>query len=111
MATKYSFRQETCYCGADLSGLKEVATSNRFRNLPQAKCPECGRELLLDAPAVEPALAVSPGEEPVAAPKKARSSSRKKAVPEPEPEEVKPSELRRRALAEKPEPEAEPEHE
>ena len=53
---EYSFKQETCYCGADLVGVKAAATSNRFGRLPQGKCPSCGRELLLDAPPVEPAM-------------------------------------------------------
>jgi len=58
MAEEYGFKQKTCYCGANLAGLQVVATSNRFWALPQGKCPECGREMLLDAPPVEPVMPV-----------------------------------------------------
>jgi len=49
---EYSFKVKTCYCGANLSGLKAEATSNRFGTLPQGKCPECGRNMLLVGEAV-----------------------------------------------------------
>ena len=54
---EYNFQQKTCYCGADLSALKAVATSNRYGTYPQAKCPNCGRDMLLDAPQVKPVVA------------------------------------------------------
>jgi len=41
-----------------------------YGNLPQAKCPECGRSMLLDAPPVEE---VAPVAEAPAAPAKAKS--------------------------------------
>jgi hypothetical protein len=53
---EYSFKVKTCYCGADLSGLKTEATSYRYGTQPQAKCPNCGRDMLLDAPAIEPVI-------------------------------------------------------
>ena len=67
MAEEYGFKVKKCYCGTDLSGLTAEATSYRYGTLPQAKCPECGREMLLDAPPVEPI-----GEAP-AAPAKSKS--------------------------------------
>jgi hypothetical protein len=66
MAEEYSFKQEKCYCGADLSGLQASPTSNRYGTYPQAKCPECGRELLLNAPPVMPSME-PPGAEAAAA--------------------------------------------
>jgi hypothetical protein len=60
MAEEYSFKQEKCYCGANLSGVMAEATSNRYDMFPQGKCPECGRELLLNVPPVEPST-VAPG--------------------------------------------------
>jgi len=71
MAEEYSFKVKKCYCGADLSGLKAEATSNRYGNLPQAKCPNCGRDMLLDAPPVEPVV------EPMETPAPAKSKSKK----------------------------------
>jgi len=56
MAEEYSFKVKKCYCGTDLSGLKAVATSFRYGTLPQAKCPNCGRDMLLNAPPVEPVV-------------------------------------------------------
>jgi len=50
---EYGFKVKKCYCGADLSGLKAVATSYRYGNLPQAKCPNCGRDMLLNVPVVK----------------------------------------------------------
>lgn len=54
MAEKYKFKVAKCYCGTDLSGLEVSASSNRYGNLPQGTCPECGRQMLLNAPAIEP---------------------------------------------------------
>lgn len=71
MADEYGFKQKTCYCGANLAGLQVEATSNRFGTLPQGKCPECGREMLLNAPPVEEVMPV------VAAPVKAPAKSKK----------------------------------
>jgi len=69
MAEEYRFKVKTCYCGADLSALKAVATSNRYGTYPQAKCPNCGRDMLLDAPPVEP-VAAAPAGAPTEAPAK-----------------------------------------
>jgi len=55
-----AFKQETCYCGADLSGLTAEVTGYRFGTLPQGRCPNCGRSMLLDAPPIEPALPARP---------------------------------------------------
>jgi len=62
---EYGFKHKKCYCGLDLTGQKAVATSYRFGSLPQAKCPnpDCGRDMLLDAPPVEPVVA-APTEAP-----------------------------------------------
>jgi len=57
MGEEYGFKVKKCYCGADLSRLQAEATSFRYGRLPQAKCPECGRDMLLDA---EPVEAVRP---------------------------------------------------
>jgi len=72
MADEYSFKVKTCYCGANLSGLKAEPTSFRYGTQPQAKCPECGRNMLLDAPPVEPVV-VDPMEAAVVASKKPKS--------------------------------------
>lgn len=94
MANEYSFKRETCYCGADLAEVK-AETSGLYRgSFPMGKCPGCGRLLLLDAPPVEPEMPVP---EP---PAKARSS-RKTAEPE----------MPVRAPKTEPEPVAEPEAE
>ena len=71
---EYSFKVKTCYCGADLSNLKAAPSSNRYGTLPQAKCPKCGRDMLLDAPPVEPVVK-APAAEASAAPAK-RSHSK-----------------------------------
>jgi len=73
MTEKYKFKVKKCYCGTDLSGLEVPATSNRYGNLPQGKCPECGRDMLLDAPPVEPVIPA-----PMKAPAtKAKSTSKR----------------------------------
>lgn len=54
MALEYSFKLSACDCGADLTGLKAEVTFIRFGTSPLGKCPECGREMLLDVPAPEP---------------------------------------------------------
>jgi len=59
MAEEYGFKVKKCYCGADLSTLKAEAISFRYGTQPQAKCPECGRDMLLDAPPVEPVMPAS----------------------------------------------------
>ena len=64
---EYNFKVKTCYCGADLSTLKADATSFRYGTQPQAKCPNCGRDMLLDAPPVEPVVK-APATEASAAP-------------------------------------------
>lgn len=71
---EYGFQHKTCYCGTDLSGLKAEATSYRYGTMPQAKCPNCGRDMPLDAPPVEDVM-----EAPVvaAAPAPAKSKSKK----------------------------------
>jgi len=58
MGEEYSFKVKKCYCGTVLAGLKAEATSFRYGTQPQAKCPNCGRDMLLDAPPVEPAVPV-----------------------------------------------------
>lgn len=78
--SEYGFEQKTCYCGADLAVLKAVATSYRYGTLPQAKCPNCGRDMLLDAPALE--TPIMP--EPAAPEAPARATRSRKAEPEPE---------------------------
>lgn len=74
MADEYGFKHKTCYCGLDLSGLKVVPTSFRYGTQPQAKCPECGRSMLLDAPPVEDVMSTpAPPAEDAPAPAKSKS--------------------------------------
>jgi len=56
MADEYNFKVKKCYCGTALAGLKAAASSYRYGTQPQAKCPGCGRNMLLDAPPVEPVV-------------------------------------------------------
>jgi len=73
MADEYNFKVKKCYCGTALAGLKAAASSYRYGTQPQAKCPNCGRDMLLDAPLVEPVMPapVAPAKAPV---KKATSA-------------------------------------
>ena len=85
MASEYSFKVKTCYCGADLTGLKAEATSYRYGTLPQGKCPNCGRDMLLDAPPVEPTMPAPATASVPEPPARATRGSRKVEL-EPEPE-------------------------
>jgi len=71
MTEEYGFKVIKCYCGADLSGLKAVASSYRYGAQPQARCPNCGRDMLLDAPPIEPVIPT-----PVIPAKKATSTAK-----------------------------------
>ena len=53
MAEAYSFKQETCYCGLDLTDKKAAVSGYRRGLTPVGECPECGKSLVLDAPALE----------------------------------------------------------
>lgn len=79
MASEYSFKLETCSCGADLSGLKAEATSYRDGRFPQAKCPNCGNDLLLEAPLAWP-------KPPAKGKGKTTTQDKPESEPEPEPE-------------------------
>ena len=56
MAEEYGFKRKDCYCGLDLKG-KKVEVVGLWRDTqPMGKCPNCGRDMLLDAPPVEPVI-------------------------------------------------------
>jgi hypothetical protein len=73
---EYGFKRKECYCGLDLTGQKaEVARLWRDTQ-PVGKCPnpECGRELLLDAPPVMPSTEPPEAEATAADTKRSRKS-------------------------------------
>lgn len=84
MANEYSFKQEICYCGLDLTDKKAAVSGYRRGLTPVGECPGCGRSLVLDAPALEHPLD-EPKIEPATSSKKGRGKAEPVVEPEPEP--------------------------
>lgn len=56
MAEEYGFQREICFCGLDLTDKKAAVSGSFEARYPTGKCPGCGKNLILDAPPIEPEI-------------------------------------------------------
>ena len=63
-AKEYKFRHRVCDCGLNLSDKVSVVTSLHRSARLMGTCPGCGKQMLLNAPLVDPAIP-APAKAPV----------------------------------------------